>query len=77
VTTTVASTVAALASAALLWRLPTSLDGTLRTAVLWVPDTGWALLSALALALLLAVTRTVAGIVDLRRPHRHVRPDEA
>ncbi|MGW6057894.1 serine hydrolase domain-containing protein [Streptomyces sp. NPDC055189] len=67
ISTTIASTTAALTLATLLWQLPATLDGTLPMALLWLPDVGWGLVVAIALALLLAVERTVLGVLDLRR----------
>ncbi|MEU6004046.1 serine hydrolase domain-containing protein [Streptomyces sp. NPDC047197] len=67
VVATVASVTAALGVAAVLWRLPSALGGTLPMALLWLPDVGWGLIAAIALALLLAVERTVLAAVDLWR----------
>ncbi|MEU5951667.1 serine hydrolase domain-containing protein [Streptomyces sp. NPDC047525] len=71
--TTTASVAAALGIAALLWWLPSTLGGTLPMTLLWMPDVGWGLAAAIALALLLAVERTVLAAVDLRR--RASRPE--
>ncbi|WP_190086077.1 serine hydrolase domain-containing protein [Streptomyces longisporoflavus] len=67
VVTSLASAGASLAVAAFLWWLPSVLGGTLPMALLWLPDVGWGLVAAIALALLLAVERTVLGVLDLRR----------
>ncbi|MEV2253534.1 serine hydrolase domain-containing protein [Streptomyces sp. NPDC050147] len=65
--TTLVSVTTALAVAALLWWLPSTLGGTLPLALLWLPDVGWGLVTAIALALLLAVERAALGALDLRR----------
>lgn len=67
VATTTATATAALTLAALLWRLPSTLGGTVEMALLWLPDLGWSLVAAIGLALLLAVERTALAALDLRR----------
>ncbi|MWA15209.1 serine hydrolase domain-containing protein [Streptomyces sp. BA2] len=67
VATTLASVAAALGVAALLWRLPSALGGTFPMALLWLPDVGWGLVTAVTLALALAVERAVLGVLDMRR----------
>ncbi|NEE21372.1 hypothetical protein G3M58_84800, partial [Streptomyces sp. SID7499] len=52
---------------ALLWWLPSTLGGTVETALLWLPDLGWGLVTAIGLALLLAAERTALAALDLRR----------
>lgn len=73
--TTVASAAAALATAAFLWWLPSALGGTLSMALLWLPDVGWGLVAAVALALLLALERAALGVLDLRRARRNRREE--
>ncbi|MEV6751262.1 serine hydrolase domain-containing protein [Streptomyces sp. NPDC051214] len=70
IATTLASVTTALGIAALLWWLPSTLGGTLPMALLWLPDVGWGAVTAIALALLLAVERAVLGALDLRRRGR-------
>ncbi|SFY23789.1 serine hydrolase domain-containing protein [Streptomyces atratus] len=65
--TTTASVAATLTLAALLWWLPSTLGGTPAMALLWIPDVGWSLVTAVVLALLLAAERTALGAWDLRR----------
>lgn len=77
VATALASITVALGIAALLWRLPSTLGGTLPMALLWMPDVGWCLAVAIALALLLAVERAALAVVDLRRRRRADEPDAA
>ncbi|MFF0739646.1 serine hydrolase domain-containing protein [Streptomyces sp. NPDC004111] len=60
---------APLALAAALWWLPTTLGGTVPMTLLWLPDTGWSLLTGIGLALLLAVERALLGTARLRRSH--------
>ncbi|WP_187282293.1 hypothetical protein [Streptomyces sp. wa22] len=63
-----ASVAGSLALAALLWWvLRSAFGGSIDSALLWLPDAGWAVVGVVALALLLAVERLMLGVVDLRR----------
>lgn len=63
---TLVSVAASLAPAALfLWVLPAALGGSLDSALLWLPDTGWGAVGVVVAALVLAVERTVLAVVDL------------
>ncbi|MFE9722282.1 serine hydrolase domain-containing protein [Streptomyces sp. NPDC005794] len=63
-----ASAAGSLALAALLWWvLPSALGGSIDSALLWLPDVGWAAIGVVALALVLAVERLLLGVVDVRR----------
>ncbi|MFB7938180.1 serine hydrolase domain-containing protein [Streptomyces sp. NPDC056049] len=65
--TTAVSAGTSLALVALLWWvLPASLGGTLASALLWLPDTGWSAVAVIAAALFLAVERLALAAVDLR-----------
>ncbi|MFI6644366.1 serine hydrolase domain-containing protein [Streptomyces sp. NPDC050504] len=75
--TTLAATTACLALAGTLWWFPTTMDGTLRMALLWAPDTGWAAVTALALSLLLAAERVALGVRDVRAGRRRGSDGEA
>ncbi|WP_165914389.1 hypothetical protein [Streptomyces sp. AcE210] len=47
--------------------LPSALGGTLKSGLLWLPDAGWGAVGVVAIALVLAVERTLLAIVDLSR----------
>ncbi|AZM56267.1 hypothetical protein DMA15_29785 [Streptomyces sp. WAC 01529] len=66
VLTALVQVTAALAMAAVLWRLPAAFGGTVSMVLLWLPDVGWGLVATFVLALLLALERTVLAVVDLR-----------
>lgn len=72
------SVAALLTSAALLWWvLPAALGGSIDSALLWLPDVGWAAVGVVAVALALAVERTALAVVDLWRrkdPQRAAEP---
>ncbi|MGW6550332.1 serine hydrolase domain-containing protein [Streptomyces sp. NPDC055051] len=51
----------------LWWVLPAALGGTLASALLWLPDTGWSAVAAVAAALFLAAERASLAVTDLRR----------
>lgn len=70
IATTLASVTASLGVAALLWWLPSTLGGTLPMTLLWLPDAGRGAVTAIALALLLALERTVLAFLDLWRGRR-------
>lgn len=72
---TLASVAGSLALAALLWWvLPSAFGGSIDSALLWLPDVGWAVVGVVALALVLAVERLVLGVVDLRPRRDEGRP---
>lgn len=69
--TTLVSVAALLVLATVFWWvLPAALGGSLGSALLWLPDMGWAAVGVIVTALVLAAERTALAVVDLARPCR-------